>query len=145
MILLERDIKITVEEVDGKIKVDAHFYDTAHEMKAALLVEPGTMEIKVVKAEMIRVPYDTCQKALELTDSLVGLLIKSGVNDQVKQLVGGAKGCVHLVNLFQESFEGVVQGNIRLTVTGLSNDNRIKKLEEILQGTCIRYVREQPR
>ena len=140
MILLERDIKVTVEEVDGKIKVDAYFHDTTHDMKVALLVEPDTMEIEAVKAEMIRVPFDICRKALEETDFLVGLEIKSGVNDQVKHLIGGAKGCVHLVNLFQESFNGAVQGNIRLTVNDMPKDNKLMKLEEILQGTCIRYI-----
>jgi len=142
MKLFEREVKVSVEKVADKIRINSSLNDTYHEMKVRLLVDPETMEIKDINAAMGRVPYQICQKAKEGVKSLIGLRIEPGINRRVGELIGGTKGCVHLFGLLQESFKGAVQGRLSLATENLSEDEVISKLEELLKGACLRYTDE---
>lgn len=142
MNIFEREIKVSVENEGEHFKISGSLNDTSHYIKLSVLVEPGTMRIKAVTVQMDKVPYAICHKAFAGIDSLVGLRIKSGINRQVKELIGGTKGCVHIVELLQEIFKAAIQGNIRLIVDNMVGNERTAKLEEMLKGSCLRYTQE---
>lgn len=137
---LDREVKISAEELDGFINVNSYLNDNRHEMKINLKVDPISMVIKDIEVEMIRAPYEICQKALLPINSLIGLTVKSGINKQVIEIMGRTKGCVHIIDLLRDTFKGVMQGRFRYNVKNLEPDERIKQFEEKLKGTCVRYV-----
>lgn len=139
MELFSREMKINVKEAGDLIQVNSYLNDTHHEIKINIVVQPVTMEIKDISAKMLRIPYAVCPESLKNLELLKGLKIKPGINRKVIELMGGSDGCVHVVNLIRESFTGAVQGDMRLSVEGLSGTAITKKLAETLAGTCIGY------
>lgn len=140
MIIFEREIKASAAESDGLFNVGVSLADTSHEMRLNMVVDPVTMVIKEVQAEIIRAPYAICSKALDEINLVVGLKIEPGINRKVKELIGGIKGCTHIIELFQEGFKTAYQGNLHLIAGKGAEQEKVKKLEEILKGTCLRYV-----
>lgn len=141
MELFSREMKISVREEKELIHINSYLKDTHHEIKIHLAVQPVTMEIKDLSAEMLRVPYEVCPEALKNLEQLKGLKVKQGINRQVIELLGGRGGCVHVVDLLRESFTGAVQGDMSLSVVGLSGEAITRKLAETLAGTCIGYAK----
>lgn len=142
MELFAREMKISVIEEGELMQINSYLNDTHHEIKIQLLVQPVTMKIKEISAEMVRVPYEVCPKALKGIEQLKGLPIQAGINRRVIELIGGQSGCVHVVDLLRESFVGAVQGNMRLRVKGLTGEAITQKLSETLAGTCVGYTRK---
>ena len=137
--IFQREIKISVEEEKGNLKVISHLKDDDHEMKVVLIAEKETLEIKDINAKMLTVPYQICPEALNEVRAIIGMKVESGINKKVREVMGGVKGCVHIVDLLGECFKGVIQANIRLKIKGLTGDKRIDKLEEMFVDTCRRY------
>lgn len=142
MRLFKREIKVVVEKKNNQLKITAVLNDTTHDMQLGLLIDIDTLEIKDVSAQMERVPYVICHKALDGIKNLVGLRIEAGINKKVKALIGGIKGCVHIVELLHESFKAAYQANIRIIVNDMTGDARTAKLEVLLKGSCLRYTEE---
>ena len=142
MRLFSREIKVSVEQKDGMLDVAGYLNDDRHEMKVCLTIIPGAMSIEAAGAEMIRAPYEICRRALEGVKLLKGLQVKPGINKKVWELMGGSKGCVHIRDLINEAFKGAVQADIQLKVWDLTGNSRYKALQQILQGSCLRYPGE---
>ncbi|MGV8058035.1 MAG: DUF2889 domain-containing protein [Smithellaceae bacterium] len=70
-----------------------------HQMIIHLLVNKTTLEIEDIHVEMPAVPYEECLTTMNVMESVKGLKIIGGFTSKVKKLVGGVKGCNHLVAL----------------------------------------------
>jgi len=81
-----------------------------HHLIARLWVRGPDLTITAAEAEMKRVPRDPCPEILPGLQKLVGLGIITGYTQKVKNLIGGAKGCSHLTNLFLTMGPAAVQG-----------------------------------
>jgi hypothetical protein len=81
-----------------------------HHLIARLWVRGPDLTITAAQAEMKRVPRDSCPEILPGIQKLVGLRIITGYTQKVKDLIGGAKGCSHLTNLFLTMGPAAVQG-----------------------------------
>ena len=81
-----------------------------HHLIARLWVRGPDLTITAAEAEMRRVPRDLCPEILPGLQKLVGLRIITGYTQKVKNLIGGAKGCSHLTNLFLTMGPAAVQG-----------------------------------
>jgi hypothetical protein len=69
-----------------------------HDMWIRLTVDDG-FEVKAVEAVTDKSPFQVCPAITPNFQRLVGLRIKSGWTQKVKELLGGVEGCTHLVEL----------------------------------------------
>lgn len=69
-----------------------------HEMWMRLTLD-DSYEVKTVATSMDAFPMAVCPGIVRAYQGLVGLRIGRGWNQSVRALVGGAKGCTHLLEL----------------------------------------------
>jgi hypothetical protein len=72
--------------------------------------------IEDIEVEMPTVPRQECRESLDSLLPFEGLPIGSGFSNRVKDLVGGPKGCAHLVALITAMAPAAVQ-EVRATTT----------------------------
>ena len=75
-----------------------HAGEPVHDMQLRLTVDNET-RIHQVEAVTNHAPYGLCANVAPVFQQLVGLRIEPGWNRNVRRLVGGARGCTHLVEL----------------------------------------------
>ena len=63
-----------------------------------------------IEVEMPTVPNQECRETLDSLLPLIGLPIVSGFTNRVKDLVGGTRGCAHLIALITAMAPAAVQG-----------------------------------
>ena len=83
---------------------------TIHHMVIRLQVGPPGLVIQDIDVEMPTAPRNECQGARDSLQPLIGMPIVAGFTARVKELVGGAKGCAHLVALLSTMAPAAVQG-----------------------------------
>jgi hypothetical protein len=83
---------------------------TVHRMIIRMEVRGPKLVIEDIDIEMPTVPRQECQETLDSLLPLKGLPIVSGFTNRVKDLVGGTKGCAHLVALITAMAPAAVQG-----------------------------------
>ena len=105
---------------------------TVHHMIIRMSVRGPKLVIEDIEVEMPTVPREECRETLDSLLPLKGLPIISGFTNRVKDLVGGAKGCAHLVALITAMAPAAVQG-AWAAMTGKPRDP-----EEILPGAMER-------
>lgn len=55
-----------------------------------------------IQARSIQQPYRACQQSLEPLQRLVGMSIRPGFSERVKELLGGTAGCTHFLSLVMD-------------------------------------------
>ena len=83
---------------------------TIHHMIIRMEVRGPKLVIEDIEVEMPTVPRQECRETLDSLLPLKGLPIVSGFTNRVKDLVGGPKGCAHLVALVAAMAPAAVQG-----------------------------------
>ena len=83
---------------------------TVHHMIIRMEVRGPKLVIEDIEVEMPTVPMQECLETLNSLLPLKGLPIVSGFTNRVKDSVGGAKGCAHLVALITAMASAAVQG-----------------------------------
>lgn len=83
---------------------------TVHHMIIRMEVRGPKLAIEDIEVEMPTVPMPECLETLDSLTPLKGLPIVSGFTNRVKDSVGGAKGCAHLVALITAMASAAVQG-----------------------------------
>jgi hypothetical protein len=122
----QRDISIRTYDLgEGRILVEGRLKDQrhrprkgetfqgsflVHDMVARLVIKGPEMRIEDVEAEMPRHPREGCTEVLPWIKKLVGMSIRRGFTQKVKELIGNAKGCAHLTNLIITLGPAAVQG-----------------------------------
>ncbi|MEJ2167863.1 MAG: DUF2889 domain-containing protein [Desulfobacterales bacterium] len=81
-----------------------------HHMIIRLRVRGPNLTIEEIEVEMPTVPYEECRETLTSLEPIKGLQIASGFTNEVKDLVGGVKGCAHLLALLVSMASAAVQG-----------------------------------
>lgn len=101
---------------DGLWDIEGHLTDTknyAFENEWRGTVDPGVpihdmwirmtvddrMTIVAIEAVTDHSPYAICQSVGPVFQKLVGLKLRAGFNQKVRELVGGVAGCTHLVDM----------------------------------------------
>ncbi|UEM20318.1 DUF2889 domain-containing protein [Skermanella mucosa] len=72
--------------------------DPIHDMWIRLTVD-DRFEVRAVEAVTDKSPYAVCPAITPNFQRLIGLRIRSGWTQKVKELLGGVEGCTHLVEL----------------------------------------------
>ena len=87
---------------------------TIHHMIIRMLVKGLYLLIEDIEVEMPTLPNEYCIETIKCLEPIKGMQIVSGFTSKVKSLVGGVKGCVHLVALLTAmapaAFQGVFSG-----------------------------------
>ncbi|MBT8369152.1 MAG: DUF2889 domain-containing protein [Deltaproteobacteria bacterium] len=83
---------------------------TVHHMIIRMQVRGPKLTIEDIEVEMPTVPYEECIETLTSLEPVKGMHIASGFTNDAKELVGGAKGCAHLVALLVSMASAAVQG-----------------------------------
>jgi hypothetical protein len=115
---------------------------TIHRMTARLLVNPETMVIEECELEMNQVPRPPCAELADIIGAVKGLAVTKGFSMKVRSLLGGAKGCAHVVSLLLEMGPAVLQGAwaIRsgkpLDKGMLKDKARVDRLTGVMKNTC---------
>jgi hypothetical protein len=81
-----------------------------HHMSIRLLINCSNLLIEDVDAELMSVPRKVCQETIGCLAPIKGLIITRGFTSKVKKLVGGQKGCAHLVELLLAMAPAAIQG-----------------------------------
>ncbi|MBI5897258.1 MAG: DUF2889 domain-containing protein [Desulfobacterales bacterium] len=116
-----------------------------HDMVIRLLVRGPKLAIEAVAAEMLTVPNPECRDAGTSLRPLIGESITTGFTAKVHRLVGGAKGCAHLVALSRAMASAAIQGAWVAIARLPRMDSRYAKrsLRSVL-GTCHLWRTEGP-
>jgi hypothetical protein len=81
-----------------------------HDIVARFWVQGPDLTITAVEAEMQKVPRELCPNILPGVKKLSGVRIFTGFTQKVRGIFGGARGCIHLTNLFLALGSEAVQG-----------------------------------
>ena len=74
---------------------------TIHHMMVSIEVSIPELEILEARTEFRTHPNETCPAIIEHYGQLVGLSIRRGFTHQVRELLGGPRGCSHTTALLQ--------------------------------------------
>jgi hypothetical protein len=83
---------------------------TLHHMIIRMVVRGPKLVIEDIEVEMPTIPHDACTETLESLNPVKGMAIVSGFTSKVRKLVGGIKGCNHLLTLLTAMAPAAVQG-----------------------------------
>jgi len=104
-----------------------------HGMKVRMLVGEIPPKILDIEAEMPEVPMEECPEAKANIKKLVGLTLTYGYSREVKKLLGGVKGCVHLTSLI------LAMGPAALH--GWNNNNRRRPAPAEFGSFMLEYIK----
>lgn len=83
---------------------------TVHHMIIQMKVRRPEFTIEDIDVEMPTVPQEECPDTRTSLEPVKGMRITSGFTVRVKELVGGVKGCAHLVALLTAMAPATIQG-----------------------------------
>ncbi|MCU0848905.1 MAG: DUF2889 domain-containing protein [Spirochaetes bacterium] len=124
-----------------------------HHMVVRLLIRINDMLIDDVEVEMLSVPRDECSETLNSLDIIKGLRITRGFSSEIRSLLGGTKGCTHLVTLLTSMAPAALQGlwayksqkPVDSSVASYSDDrDRIEKMSGVLINSCYVWREDGP-
>jgi len=124
----KRYIEISVIDDGDRLRIkgslkDCRFGDTLHEIDAFIIINPWDGEIKEINGHMKTLPLEECVKGLETLKELVGVSIKPGFTDIVKNTVGSSRGCTHLATLVTNMGNVSVQGRSAYSRMKITDEN----------------------
>lgn len=138
-----RTYTVEISPLDFRlVGVHCTLVDPYHHLEMDLVLDaskPEAMVVKEAKAFMARAPYPVCREPLERVKELEGLKVERGIRRTVTRLLGGPKGCVHLVDMFMEGIRLAIQGVVVVWSENLPPEEGEKLRRRILGGVCIAY------
>ncbi len=158
-----RRIEVATYEYDGQSVVvegrltDTRFRNTyylsgelrppgiVHDLIIRMRVTGPDLIIEDIDVEMASVPRDDCREIEDSLRPVVGLKISAGFTERVKALVGGPRGCTHLVALLLTMAPAAVQGAwAAVAQRPIDFGSYSEKALEILENTCWIWRSEGP-
>ena len=109
----ERNINTSVAKLeDGILLTKSSLLDLNHHMGLSFVIRMEDQEIIKAEAFMNRAPFKVCRETLENVSSAVGLRIERGITKKLGKIIGGSRGCVHLLEVAKEAV--ILSSNILL-------------------------------
>jgi hypothetical protein len=159
-----RDIKVTTYDYDGQriivegILKDNRFQEShvitgevfprgvVHHMAVRLLVNCSNLLIEDVDADLMTVPREVCRENIDCLAPIKGLVITKGFTSRVKRLVGGNKGCTHMVELVLAMAPAAIQGFAAHQSHKLSrlDSGQTRMIFQFLVNTCRAWREDGP-
>ena len=142
--------------VEGRLRddrlVETHHFNgetlppkTYHHMVLRMLVRGPKLTIEDLEVEMPTAPREACLETLGMMAPLKGMCISSGFTARVKKLVGGPRGCAHVVSLMLTMAPAAVQGFWSYLAQNPSQAKLLTpKLSQYLIDTCWVWRQDSP-
>jgi len=140
VILFNRTKNCSVEQEGEDLWVRAALVDTVHEMAFEIRAGLHDLEIKEIKASMIRTPHPICKRVAEKAKNLTGLQIGKGMTRIVMETIGGPEGCYHYADLFMEAVKILKTGRYSWIYRNKNEEERNKEYWSELRNTCYYYT-----
>jgi hypothetical protein len=88
----------------------SHQKDTIHHMFVKMNISLPQLKIISISADLATIPNEACDGAKNSVNKLIGLQIKHGFTDAVRNLLANQEGCAHMMNLILSMGSAAVQG-----------------------------------
>ena len=115
-----------------------------HHMVIRMQVGGHQLTIEDIDVEIGTAPNELCQEALDSLRPVIGLPIVSGFTARIKELVGGAKGCAHLVALLSAMAPAAVQGAWNAMSRKPVDPKYLPTAIERIKNTCMLWREDGP-
>ena len=89
---------------------DKHPPGAVHHMIIRMEIKGPELVIENIEVEMPTIPYDECSDTRQGLQQLKGMPIVAGFTTKAKAMIGGRKGCCHLLSLLTAMAPAAVQG-----------------------------------
>lgn len=143
--------------VEGSLKEDRHLdthaitgetfpHGVIHHMSIRLLVNASTFVIEDLDMELLAVPRAICRETMGFLAPVKGMTIARGFTTRVKKLVGGNKGCTHVLELLLAMAPTVLQGvaTHRANRPSRVDSDQAKMILKHLINTCHAWREDGP-
>jgi len=101
--LFNRTHVIHVHKDNNQKNFYGTFIDTFHEINIRLILDNNNVVLEV-NADFIRIPSENCKNSAIRLQNLVGQNFHQMSKKQIKLLIGGPEGCIHLTEIVYEAF-----------------------------------------
>jgi hypothetical protein len=159
-----RNIEVTIYDYDGhRIIAEGFFQDdrfqethlitgetfpigAIHHMAIRLLVNCSDFLIEDVEVDLLSVPRQVCLETIDCLAPLKGLTVTKGFTSKVKKIVGGTKGCTHLLELLLAIAPVIFQGLAAQQSQKPSafEFDQVKMMSQSLVNTCHAWREDGP-
>lgn len=82
-----------------------------HNIIVRMTLSLPDLTIECAEADMTTVPIEMCKEVKDVVGNLKGLCITRGFKGKVKEVLGGKKGCTHMMNLILFMSTAAIQGS----------------------------------
>lgn len=142
--ITERSINMKIlDHTDETVLARGSILDQVHNIAIELVINIDTLKIQKVQGQMVKVPFQTCEPALENLKEIIGMKLDSGISQRIANAVGGKNGCVHLSEVVVETTRlaantifGIKCGGKEWRAGILSDDEFWRRVKPLLKGTC---------
>jgi len=116
-----------------------------HHMKIELLINIRTMTIVDLFVALPQVPREECPAMVASLEPIKGLSIARGFSTKIRKLVGGRRGCTHLVSLLLAMAPAALQGTwINKSYKGIPPTESAVGMENYLIDSCYAWRQGGP-
>ncbi len=103
MDIFQRSIHLNAKKIDDDhLQVASSLLDLDHSFHLEVTVRISTQMIEAAAASMSKAPLTRCFAVLGSFAQLEGLTIERGIIRKMHSLLGGPKGCTHLMELLDD-------------------------------------------
>lgn len=127
----ERPVETGSKNANGQ-----HDSNTIHHMLVKMEVSLPQLKIISISVELKTIPNEACDGAKNSITKLLGLQIKHGFTDAVRNLLGNEEGCAHIMNLVLSMGSAAVQGAWSALSRQTSHDKMPGIDESIMINSC---------
>lgn len=149
MVTFFRNINVKVENLDSNLmravavmKNNATNALKINNFEIEVLVERSNLKIKSIENIIIDGSAPICSEVASKVQSVVGQSIVPGYNKKVTELIGGEKGCTHMLELLIEVGRCIHQGNIYYEFENIGLEKCIEEYKKRSKIGCIKLSRQ---
>lgn len=150
MDIFQRSIHLNAKKIDDdRLLVASSLLDLEHSFHLDLTVRISTRTIEAAVASMSKAPLSRCVSALSDFSQLEGLAIERGIIKKMHSLLGGPKGCIHLMELLNDVIRftsmlllGQAMGYRPERKESMTEEEIIAEGKKKLGNTCIVFAED---
>jgi hypothetical protein len=150
MDIFQRSIHSNVKKTDDDhLSVTSSLLDLEHSFHLEMTVRISDRTIESATGAMSKTPLTRCLRGVEGIPELAGLVVERGILRELKQRLGGPRGCTHMVELLTEAIRllsMILLGNQVNYWDGLkahcTEEEMIEASRYKLRNTCLVFAED---
>lgn len=129
---------------NGELLSVTELEDHFHSMRVALVLDDAGTVVEAA-GRMRRHPYDTCPRALESLQALVGLGLRGrGAASAARHAFPRSEGCLHVLDMIQVAVRSLhIAKGKDVPYEGEEGRRRLLRMLPNLRDTCVSYAIER--